>query len=363
MIASAAKRAVRAGLGFSLQALGLLQALERARSGRWPRILYYHGVTTDRAAAYIGISVSAANFERQMRHLVERYTVVPLEQLLDDWMSGRQPNPREVAVTFDDGYRDNYDNAYPVLMKYRVPATIFLTTAFIGSSSLLWWDRVTALLTGARSRGVARIALRASLPQSLRSLVNAFLESGTKATLATTVNELKRLGRGGRIQAIDAIAAALGDLSADAPDRMFLNWDEVREMARNGISFGSHTHTHAVLPELTSDEAEDEMTLSKRLIETAIGMPVRMLAYPDGCFSEGTKKLANEVGFDYALQTRRNLQGHGRDPYAIPRIRIEEAHSLNARGRFSASAFSLEVSDLSNYLLLRDLRQQNPYAS
>jgi peptidoglycan/xylan/chitin deacetylase (PgdA/CDA1 family) len=362
MIASAAKRAVRAGLGFSLQALGLLQALERARAGRWPRILYYHGVTTDRAAADIGISVSAANFEQQMRHLVERYTVVPLEQLLDGWMSGRQPNPREVAVTFDDGYRDNYDNAYPILMKYRVPATIFLTTGFIGSSSLLWWDRVTALLTRARSRGVARVALRASLPQSLRSLVNAFLESGTKAALATTVNELKRLGRGGRIRAIDALAAAL-DSSADGRDRMFLNWAEVREMARNGIGFGSHTHTHAVLPELTSDEAKDEMTLSKRLIEKAIGMPVRMLAYPDGCFSEGTQTLAKEIGFDYALQTRRNLQGHERDPYAIPRIRIEEAHSLNARGRFSASAFSLEVSGLSNYLLLRDLRQQNPYAS
>lgn len=361
MIARAAKRAFRAGLGFSLQSLGLLKVLERARAGRSPKILYYHRVSAGPVSADIGISVSAANFERQMRHLVRRYRVVPLADLLDGWIRGRASNPREIAVTFDDGYRDNYDNAYPILMRHQVPATIFLTTAFIGSSSLLWWDRVAAMLTRARTRGPASVAISASLPESLCSLVNAFFESGEKVTLARTVDELKRLGRSGRIRAIEALSAALGDSSEDGP-RMFVNWDEVREMAANGLTFGSHTHTHAVLPELGLAEAKEELALSKRLIETTVGVPVRMLAYPDGCFSEGVKTLAREVGYDYALQTRRNLDGQQGDPYAIPRIRIEESHSLGARGHFSAAAFSLEVSDLSNFLLFRDLRQPNPYA-
>jgi peptidoglycan/xylan/chitin deacetylase (PgdA/CDA1 family) len=132
-------------------------------------------------------------------------------------------------------------------------------------------------------------------------------------------------------------------------------------MSRAGVDMGSHTCTHPILSELSRRDVEHELARSKAAIEAEIGRPVPLLAYPDGCFNDMVRDVARQVGYAYAVQTRRDLTVQRDDRYAVPRTRIEEGHSLGVTGRFSAPRFAFEVGNLSNLLFLRDLRQANPY--
>jgi peptidoglycan/xylan/chitin deacetylase (PgdA/CDA1 family) len=357
-----AKRLLRATLAESLTTTGLLSVLQ-SRAARHPTILYYHRVANELPAPDLGLTVTADNFNAQMQWLASHYDVRPLGNLLDDWAAGIVRTSPQVAVTFDDGYRDNYDVAFPILARHKIPATIFLTTAYIGSSTLLWWDRVAKLLARARQERLTSVTTGQRVPSKVRDAVDIFLQRGTKNAVQATLDELKRLGRDARFQTIDAIAEWVGDSSTEATDRVFMTWDEAREMSRAGIDMGSHTQTHPILTELTEPDIDAELRHSKQMIEQETGQAVTLLSYPDGCFSDCVRRIAEEIGYSYAVQTRRDLAVGPNDRYAIPRIKIEESHSLGLNGRFSGSAYAFEVSNLPNLLLLRDARQANPYRS
>jgi peptidoglycan/xylan/chitin deacetylase (PgdA/CDA1 family) len=357
-----AKAVGKALVGGLLYRSGLLDWYRDRAAPMGPRILYYHRVVEAVGPYDLGLSVSVANFERQIAHLTARYDVLPLETLLDRVAAGERLSPRALALTFDDGYRDNYTLAWPVLARHRCPATVFVTTGHVGGSRLFWWDRVVSLVVRADAAAVRTLVEDPGLPGDLRRAIAELAGRRSGAAAASLVGGLKRAGRSAREAALALIEARLARPEFDTGrGRVFLSWDEIRAMAAGGITFGSHTHSHRVLPELTPEEAEEELAVSKRLIEENVGIPVRMLAYPDGCFAGPVKALARRLGYVYGLQTRRDFEGSEVDPYAIPRIRIAENHCLGALGRFSAAVFALEVSEIPNSLLLRDLRRLSPY--
>lgn len=346
----------------SLHHLGLLR-LASAAPRRWPAILYYHRVCDAIPTVDLGLSVTTSNFDAQMLYLASAYDVRPLEELLDRWASGTM-TAREVAVTFDDGYRDNYDRAFPILQRYRIPATIFLTTALMGSSRRLWWDRVAVALEAARARGNCWSRGAGGLHAPLVEAVDAFVATGSKRSVLATMDALKTLGREERVAAVEVFERAVGvPPESFAASRLFMTWDEAREMSRAGIDMGSHTETHPVLPELAPGDAARELTGSRARIEQEIGRPAAVLAYPDGCFDESIATAAAAAGYRYAVQTRRNLGVEPGHRYAIPRVKIEDAHSLGPFGGFSASGFAFELSGLANALLLRDRRRNQPYGT
>jgi peptidoglycan/xylan/chitin deacetylase (PgdA/CDA1 family) len=357
-ISSFAKHSLRSGVGFSLQMSGLFRLLEGSLQSPWPRILYYHRVSEDPSGANLGLSVSATSFDRQMQFLSDHYRVISVDALVEKWNAGDR-DPRDVAITFDDGYRDNYDCAFPTLRKYGLPATIFLTTDYLGGATLLWWDRMHYLLTRARRQGPTTVQAEPALPESVLTPVNRYLAAGGTDALTSAINALKSLGRPQRLAAIDAFTRVLNPRGEWPTERLFLTWDEVRQMSTRGIDFGSHTCSHPVLTELDSRELLDELARSKNQIEEMLGRPVKGIAYPDGCFSDEVKTVATQLGYRWALQTRRYLKDY--DGLAIPRIRIVDGHSRGPLGGFSPSAFALEVSELANRLLLRDARSSNPY--
>lgn len=319
-----------------IRAVGKLGASQAARwAGRaFPagggggcfQILIYHRVMP--AAEPLAIDcVSVAAFEAQMARVAAHFRVVPLEQAWAEAQAGRIP-PGTLCVTFDDGYADNCLHALPVLRRYGLPATVFLTTGPIGTRDLLWHDRV--LHAFGRLRGprfaweeAGILAEDLSGPQARREAAFAML------------GWLKGFAPPERDARIDDLWRREGTPPPEGPPRM-LSWDQVRSMREQGISFGAHTVNHPILSRLTEAEAEAEIAASRRAIEENTGAACTTFAYPNGRpsdYNAACKAILGRLGFACALTTRAGVNTPAQDRFELQRTQIWEEDMDQLHGR------------------------------
>ena len=199
-------------------------------------ILTYHRFGDDPGTLF----VSPANFERQMAYLKNKgYDVISLDELVEGIKAGRSFKHNTVAITIDDGYKDNFLYAYPVLKKYSFPATIFLIANHVGAKD------------------------------------------------------------------------------------GFMDWDDARRMAHNGIAIGGHTKNHPYLSSIKDpDVLWDEIAGCKRLIEDKLGEPVEYYCYPMGSFTEKAKAMVRRAGYKGACTTNKGSAAQSEDVYELKRIKI-----------------------------------------
>ena len=263
----------------------------KRRRSRNCQILAYHRVNDDEDVFFPGVPV--ARFEEQMNLVMEHFTVCPLKELVQRMKDDDLPE-NAIAVTFDDGYRDNYLNALPVLKRYAVPATIFLATGVIGSGKALWHDRV---FDAFRQTKVPELI--GLVPGSTRLCLTPL-----KAKLEAqrhVLEHLWSLDGDDRELAIDRLRDRL-DVAETKSDicRLMLSWEEVSDMNADGIQFGAHTVTHPILSRLGDEAARQEVCASKTTIEEVLNTTVTSFAYPVGrCgdFNATTKAIVEEAGF------------------------------------------------------------------
>lgn len=233
-----------------------------------------------------------------MRFLTEHFTVCPLKELVQRMKDDDLP-ANAIAVTFDDGYRDNYLNAFAILRRYSVPATIFLATGVIGSERPLWHDQVFAAF---RDTGVSELAgFGPGNPSLSLTPLKKKLEAQKQI-----LEYLWSLDHQGREVAIRQLRERLAVVEGRKTDtrRLMLSWEEVSEMNRYGIQFGAHTVSHPILSKLTVEDARQEICGSKRTIDEVLENAVTAFAYPVGRridFTETTKAIVEEAGFCCAL--------------------------------------------------------------
>jgi peptidoglycan/xylan/chitin deacetylase (PgdA/CDA1 family) len=258
------------------------------------QILGYHKVSPEAHPFFEPVPPQL--FEQQMLCLKSCYRVMNLQELIARSVRGEVPE-RAVVITFDDGYRDNYDFAFPILKKYRFPATIFVATGAIGTGSLIWHDRVFdafrfATVSRARSKDAA-------VPELILDSSEAKMRS-----LDSTLARAKTLyGEQRRIFIEDIECKLRPNLPADRHQQM-LSWDHIREMHDAGIEFGSHTVSHTILSRLPKSEMIKEIRDSKEELSGRLGAPVSSFAYPNGKvgdYSEEVKTVLRESGFSCAV--------------------------------------------------------------
>lgn len=295
-------------------------------------ILMYHRVadhSVARALGHEGMYVGKETFDRHLQFLKSRFQVIPLEDGLefleqkpDQSGAGKKPL---CAITFDDGWRDVYENAYPLLTRHEVPATVFLPTGYIGTNRRFWTDRLASVV----NKGVS-----AALMEPLPSLPETDFhmpklpESASAPQFYMAVDEMKLLKE-------DDIEKILGDLEGRCginpalEERVFMNWDEVREMRASGlVQFGSHTETHRILTTLSEDEIAAELKGSKEhLVDAGVVNPDSVLfAYPNGNYSGRIAKQVRDAKYKLAVTTEKgwNRAGDDSDPFRLKRIGIHE---------------------------------------
>jgi peptidoglycan/xylan/chitin deacetylase (PgdA/CDA1 family) len=293
-------------------------------------ILNYHRIEEEKEEVsrffQPNISATPQMFDDQMMYLASNYNVISEEHLLD-WIQNKAALPDFPAlITFDDGYRDNLTRALPILKKYNLPATIFLTSGFIETNKGFYWDISAYCFANTKKQN-------ATLPILGEKAWDD--EPASKSVLGEWVEALKRVSESEKQSAMQALPSIL---EVEIPENIFenvmLSWEEARNMQAHGITFGAHTVSHPILTRVPLEQAEQEVTESKKQIEEKLGTTVNTFAYPNGQERDISPEVIHAVkraGFQAAFSLIAGPSPFDevqREPFSIRRIFIGQADTL-----------------------------------
>ena len=359
---TAAKAVAANALHYSgLQGL-LARAARVAVGGRRVLILSYHRIVEDfeneRRRAIPGLLLSRATFVRQLDELHRAgFDVVTLGTAMRVISGELEPRRDTAVLSFDDGYRDVHDHAFPVLERRGLPATVYLASGFVGSHARFPHDRLHHLLklTMGRSGRPGRNVLAADLLDARAALVVEQLISRRPA------NALQEL-----IARIERSLGASAELLPSSGE--VLTWEMVRRMAAAGLEFGAHTVNHVVLTHESDESIDREIAASKAEIEQRVGRAVRDFAYPNGYYDRRVVAALVRHGFRSAVTTEDYPNRAGGDPFRLKRKTLWEDFSRGPFG-YSSNLTSCHLDDVFGLLSLthpvvgeRSGRTADPFA-
>ena len=300
---------------------GALRVWDRVANRRTPRILYYHNVhgphddiTWCREPS---LTLAVELFREHLANLRRHFRIVSLEEVVSD------PAPDRVALTFDDGYRGVYEHVLPLLQQRDEVATVFLVTGRIGSSEVLWWDR----LLGA----VERLRSDNGMPDATTLLGKTWAHLLLEAPLEHLLDAYKQAS-GSERDAVDGTLAAFLPAKG-ASGRIFLSAEEIAALRRAGWTMGAHTVDHPLLPWLSDDELLGQLVSSRDTVLSLSGQTGCWFSYPDGTFGRREVEAVGHTGFQGAVQTGRRPEWGGR--LALSRVGISAWAIASATGRYS----------------------------
>jgi len=290
--------------------------LKRRRIGSEIIITTYHRISIgDDPLQFWSTDVTPSGFESQLQYLRNNYTIVPLSNLIQ-YPQAHHPSStkRIAALTFDDGYKDIVTYALPLLNKYHVPATIFLSTGYIGSDTPFWWDNVRYAIEHTPRRV---LKLGEFGEYQLDTLTQR------RATASTIIERLKKLPNESRIRVIGEL---LSEAGVNMPEKLVkelaLNWEDVHRLSAAGIEVEAHSVTHSILTNMSLEEARREIIESRSDIEKQLNHPVTLFAYPNGDCSPEIVKILREQGFVGALTLNPVWLTSRSSPYLLGRIQL-----------------------------------------
>jgi len=272
-------------------------------------------------------------FREQLTFLLRHFRVLPLGEALAKCQAESLPK-RALAITFDDGYSNNFSHALPVLQSLGVPATVFVATGYL-NGGCMWNDTVI---------------------EAFRRCRKPYLDLGNigdgpgLGRFELTGSEAKRLGVAAVIAALryrptaerSALATQVAEQAEVAvPTDLMLKFDEVRGLRRSGVEIGGHTVNHPILARIPPDEAWREIDDGAAQLQGITGERPKLFAYPNGRpgrdFTPQHETMVRDAGFSHAFSTAEGICSAASDPYAIPRISLWQRSNM----RLTANLMSL----------------------
>ncbi len=337
---------LKSALAHTLHAVGADALLGRLSGlGNGPLILGYHRVVENYAAAVRHslppMLIAASTLEQHLDWLATRYRFVTLDEAAAaDRHRARAGKPL-ATVTFDDGYRDFHEIAFPLLQRKGIPAAVFVVTDLAGTDRLQIHDEVYLLLcqlAGESPGLLERLAGRIGAAPALRARIRAL--DGNTFRLTRLL-----LGKFSQLQ----LRSLLGLLREHArvPDGVrstlrSLDWPTLRRLHNAGVVVGSHTQSHAFLLNEPLQTIVDETVCSKLKAQSMLGAPVRHIAYPDGQFDSRVLDVVQEAGYRYGYTTCRHRDAR-RPNFTVPRRVLWEKSVLDRADAFSPALMSCLV--------------------
>lgn len=302
-------------------------------SKKKPLVVLYHGVTDKKDE--VGINnyrkkhVYLEDFIKQIRWLKKHFKIVPLYYIEELALKKKELEEPLCSITFDDGYKNNYTNAFPVLKEEKVGATVFLTTSFIENKLALWTDVLEESINRHKE---PEIVLKINGEEKLFKTDSK--ESRIRSDMYIR-NYLKTVGGDLREQTINELIKKTGVRNEDVlnnKDYSPLSWQEILEMESSGISFGAHTENHPILSKEPASKQREEIVLSLDKLKSKIGN-CKYFAYPNGQkgdWDEETKKILKELGFKHSWTTlRKRVDVFNGDLLEMPRVSLDNTSNFN----------------------------------
>jgi peptidoglycan/xylan/chitin deacetylase (PgdA/CDA1 family) len=282
-------------------------------------VLTFHRVLRDddlqKTGSLPGMVVRQQTFDDFLRYAAQQYEWADILHEPD-----RNPGARlRLALTFDDGWSDNASIAFPLASRLRVPMVIFIVSEKLGSASPFWPERAVTLLG------------------------NSPAASG-RGYIEQEIETLKGMPAAERKERVGQLVAEYSDRESTPAVDTTMTWEQVRELDRQGVRFGSHTSTHEILTAIPLIQAEEEIVSSRQRIERELAKDCRLFSYPNGDFSRPVRDTVQRAGYKFAfLNQDPGVWTRDCDPYLVPRVNVCEYHLVGAHGRFSPLIFDYAV--------------------
>ncbi|MBF0275605.1 MAG: polysaccharide deacetylase family protein [Nitrospinae bacterium] len=282
-------------------------------------ILLYHRVVDDNFQGGLErLFITKNNFEKQLDFLQENYPIISLEEY-----NHLKNNKKQVIITFDDGYRDLYTYALPALQQRNIPATVFITTSIIDNmGDYFWWDILELLIFNNERKEVM-----------LEELGNYTLNSleERRTVYDTVLKKYKKLESHEANKTIEKIFARYGKLKEEMKE-LYLNREDIHEMLKNKISFGSHTREHTILSGIDDEQAIAEIGGSKKELEKIVQKEVNLFSYPNGVrkdFLQRDVDIVKKSGYRYACSSLYGTNDSKTNPHILKRVQVSNHWSID----------------------------------
>jgi peptidoglycan/xylan/chitin deacetylase (PgdA/CDA1 family) len=306
-----------------LRASGMLYLARKWVQRHGAIVLTFHRILTDselqQTASLGGMIVRKRTFNGFLKYASGACEFANLMQE-PEWKGG---DKLKLAVTFDDGWSDNAESAYPIARQYHVPIAIFIVPDRAGTPLPFWPERTAAALDRSPSAdGLRRSAI----------------------SIERAIEELKELPVTERERRIGQMTASGGVLKSSAEVDRTMTWEQIKELHAGGVMFGSHTSTHEILTTIPAVHAEREIASSREAIQQKLQASCSLFSYPNGDYSELVRDMVAAAGYKYAfLNQEPGVWTRDCDPLLIPRVNVCEYHLVDSKGEFSPLIFDYAV--------------------
>ena len=309
------------------------QILYSSGPHKWPTtfgyypILMYHRVLPknhpDLEFEQPGMYVNPETFRMHIKELKKHFKIISLDEIISSIENNISLPNKTCALTFDDGWADNYDYALPVLVEEKVPATIFLVANAIDTKKVLWPEKLGFLLTQLASSPNTNIG-NSDLAELMKTINVISIDNIDTSQINDAINNSKNLGDEYITNLVDRIYESL-NIRNQNNTHNFLNWKQITDMNNTGlISFGSHTCNHIRLTEdINHETLHTEIVTSKSVIEKKIHKDIHSFCYPNGDHSDNAIRIVKDH-YKLAITTKNGWNNLTTDPFLLKRVAIHE---------------------------------------
>jgi peptidoglycan/xylan/chitin deacetylase (PgdA/CDA1 family) len=292
---------------------------KRLKKRHYAAILFYHRFYSGQFENCQLPHLNIQEFKKQMRHIKKWYSIITMDDLIDRLAIGKEFSTPSIVLTIDDGYLNNYREAYPILKEFNLPAMIYLSTGFIGTENSTWVDDLMDVIKISKKKTISVLELFNG------DVLDISTNERKMEVFEKIFNNMLNLKHEKKLALMEKLTKLLcvEEGLRDVAERRMLNWNEVIEMNQNNIYFGAHTISHPTLSKMELQEAKREIYESKDEIENKLGCKVNHFAIPNGKkedFNEELKRYCKEIGFKTVVSTEPGVVSVQSDPYFLKRI-------------------------------------------
>jgi peptidoglycan/xylan/chitin deacetylase (PgdA/CDA1 family) len=320
------KRAVKAILPRLLDGIGIYdRALASAEQtgAAWLVVMYHRVIrSTDSDPFRLGMCVTEQRFKEQVAFFADQFEPITVLEGVSRLRAGKRFPRRAVSITFDDGYRDNAEIAWPILRQRAMPMSLYVPSGIFQSHPHHWWDRVIHAVYTTSKREITL----ASVGMGGQDAVLNLSERQRGNAVRRILEMLWSQPIAGALASVAAIEACLQPPKQGATLPETVSIEQLKKLSQEGVEIGAHSVTHPNMRLLSDDEVAREVSESKQALEQLLGTPVAGFAYPSGFYDDRVVQAVRASQFQYAVSTEPGLNARSANPYLIERMGAPETN-------------------------------------